>query len=276
MRTWRGVVLTSLITGLIAAFLSVTVPRGLVSAMDWWSDRSDAPVLRATVVSAMADSPDPSDAAWALRRPLSAAQVRAWNGGYKMTTRGLAARHAVPIGRSLVSVVLENTREEPVVLVGMRAEIQQRRTPPDGALIIRGPIGGEPSPRVDVVFDLDEPRPEARRFNPETELGGDRYFESVSITLARGEKIVFNLRANSLTCQCRWRVAIDMEVDGAVRHQTVDRPSKPFWVTGPAKAYQTAYKWNGEHGLAAVTSATACSGDCTKPGEHWITRGGPR
>lgn len=135
-------------------------------------------------------------------------------------------------------LLLEGRRSGGLVIKSMRARSLRSGEPYTGSLVTY-PSAGE-SANVAVGFDLDSPSPVARSMDANGDLGRP-YFSEKSITLAKGEKMSFNVVGKATRSSHRWVIDVDVELDGETKTYTVG--GRGYAVTPKASTYRTAWEW---------------------------------
>ncbi|MFI5688471.1 hypothetical protein [Streptomyces sp. NPDC051636] len=166
---------------------------------------------------------------------------------------------------SLIKLVLEGRRKDPVKVIEMEAVKQQCRAPLQGTAIVGYTAGGEEN--VGLLFDLDSPRPVAKEppaVAMETEkidsskLGN--YFDNHSVALDYGEKQTFTIKAYSLKSFCDFVIEITVIDGNSTAMQKADDAGQTFRVTArrPYREY------------AALYVGGAKTAQCDLPGAGWL------
>jgi hypothetical protein len=158
---------------------------------------------------------------------------------------------ALRAGVSGHRVVVENRRSGAVELLDIRPVIVERRDPFAGALYWR-PAQGEVAD-VSLRVDLDEAGPVVR-----DRKSGEPYFATRHQQLAKGERVVFRIVAETVRCLCAWRLTADYHDADGTHTLTIpaqDRP--PLQTTAFAASYTTVYD-GLQTGYPAVDPATFC------------------
>jgi hypothetical protein len=131
---------------------------------------------------------------------------------------------------SIMKLVVEGRRNTPVVITGMRALSKKAEPSTDFTLIGPGPQGNAATAKV--VFDLDEEDPIARVPTSadleSVEHFGLPYFSDNTVSLARGEKQVFQVVASTKRYDVEWSIELTMHVDGDQQRLVVDDGGKPL------------------------------------------------
>lgn len=159
---------------------------------------------------------------------------------------------AVDAGQTLAQLTLTVTNNEPAVVQGIRAELVGPREPPLAGTTLDCPGGGGTAPVREATVDLDS-RDLAVSFDPGT--GGPPLppGQPYSLQVVPGQAEVIDVIGRTETCDCRWRVLVDVTVGGRTQTLTIGPPGG-FRTTGSQKA--TPVRWDGK----AWTAPTADGG----------------
>jgi hypothetical protein len=142
---------------------------------------------------------------------------------------------ALRAGASGHRVVVENLRSGPVELLDIRPVVLEHRPPFSGALYWK-PAQGEVND-VALRVDLDAASPVVR------ELKGDAaYFSARHQQLAKGERVVFRIVAETTRCYCLWRLVAEYhDADGTHTLTMPPDDEPPLKTTAFAPSYEAVY-----------------------------------
>jgi len=133
---------------------------------------------------------------------------------------------ATPLREESISATLEGTRADPVQVVDLSAHIDWCGEPTAGSLLYNPAEGTEDTPDLSIDFDKGDGRASenvAASDSTQPQLRSP-YFDSHSISLARGEKVNVHITATALMPKlCRWRLEASEVVDGQTESQIFDQ-----------------------------------------------------
>ena len=155
------------------------------------------------------------------------------------------SRGGVVPSPAVLNLVVEGNRPHPVLIIDMGITDQCTQAL-NGTLFANGTNGG-PVADLGVSFDLDLARPV-----PVNGLHGGSYFAAHSISLRKGEQMVFAVVSSS-SRYCQYQITLTV-VDGTrTLTETVSNDGKPFKVTGrlPEAGYAALYVGGTEPGETA-------------------------
>lgn len=138
-------------------------------------------------------------------------------------------------------LTIQGRPDTAILIEEVRAEIVKRDPVPAGAQgVCMAPGGAESSPRlVDVNLDM---RPPAVLL---ADVGDDfPQRGQLHLTLNGTETEELVIRAHTRTCDCRWRLYLQMVVNGKERDEVIDRDGEPFRTT--ASTASTHFAWTGQ------------------------------
>lgn len=158
---------------------------------------------------------------------------------------------AADISKTILSVLMEGRLQGQATIVGMRAKVLDRRSPPDGAHVGCASAGANEA--IGIVFRLDDSDPTALK-PPGTSAApldpseaSEPYFATGNtISLAKGEEVPLQITAVAADSYVEWAIELELVVDGEQRTMTLDDHGKPFRTTGPLgddSAYAESYEW---------------------------------
>jgi hypothetical protein len=245
------------VTALIGTVVGAVVPQ--------WSESLSGPPLRfSTSSNAVLDGGE----SWVLPKPLSPQDERSLDlanpnflDGLDRFRERLATEYdGVRLGVhffgekqfSPLQITVEGRRDDPVLIRDMRARVTSRQPPLSGTLIYGMPQGVDPV--VEIAFDLDSLGPVAMS----TDESGHPlapYFATNVVTLGKGEKAVFSIRAYTATCYCEWEIDVYAVVDGRDEKYTIRDGTRPLRTTAWAPSYDVAYSFNFDAGRFERTEA---------------------
>lgn len=131
---------------------------------------------------------------------------------------------AVYANKMSVSFLARSDKEEPTVIVGVRAVVVERREPMVGTWI--APDGAGPAPERVLNADLDPSPPEVMK-----DPGWD-----FPLTITSAEVEAFTVVATTSTCHCLWEIELDVITpDGDNETITVNDGGAPFELTAPSE-----------------------------------------
>ncbi|GIE91640.1 hypothetical protein Are01nite_81200 [Actinoplanes regularis] len=153
----------------------------------------------------------------------------------------------VPLGGSPSIVVahegftLVGQRSVPVDIVGMKARVTSRLAPLSGTIVAIEGEGVEDD--VKMGFDLDSRDLSARSIldQPGKPLSTTRFFADVHVTLARDERVEFEVSTYTASCRCAFVIDVTLS-DGTV--VAVDDNGDPWRISAFAKQYSKSYIWD--------------------------------
>ena len=184
----------------------------------------------------------------------------------------LKSRGAVPLGKAPAGYKLAGRRSSEIIIEQIEARVLSEAPAPRSAIIGESDVGGGPSDKILLGFNLDELRPVARMINPDGDLG--RPFASNNyISLARGESLVFTFVGTTQRPQL-YSWVIDVTVLAGNDRSTITLPFKePFVVAGAVPEYPTAFfpTIGSPSKPSSVLSAEVCGGSCVDY-EYWRVR----
>jgi hypothetical protein len=136
----------------------------------------------------------------------------------------------IDVNVSLMKIIVEGRRNTPVIITGMRALVEKDAPTTAFTLIGPGPQGNAATGKV--AFNLDEDDPIARVPTSadidRSEYFGLPYFSDNTVSLARGEKYVFQVTASTQLYDVKWRVELSIQVDGDEQRLVIDDNGKPL------------------------------------------------
>jgi len=174
----------------------------------------------------------------ALREPVTVAQDRA-----VLLGRPDSAQHeafleryrAAQVGGMTVMVVL-NGNHASLRIADLRPHILTRGPVSDGALL--NPASAGEQGTIEVAADLDRPAP---RFTSVKDRDTP-YFETKQIDLVRDERVTFIMTLTACKAYYEFELVATVVSNGRAEQVVIRRPGGlPFRLTGPARAYRSAY-----------------------------------
>jgi hypothetical protein len=129
-----------------------------------------------------------------------------------------------------VRIVLDGTAGRTSTVTDAHAVIVKRQQPSPAALFH---FSGEGS--QDVVgwfFDLDEFESPAHQLKDTPDRAAPLYFANKTVTVAPGEVVTIDAIAATRTCDCLWKIELEVVVDGKPRIVRIDDDGKPFHTSG--------------------------------------------
>ncbi|MYT82346.1 MULTISPECIES: hypothetical protein [unclassified Streptomyces] len=140
---------------------------------------------------------------------------------------------AVNLERLTLRVVFTGHRNQTVNIVNIEPEIVERGAPWSGTLFSVPSQAG--SPTMKMMFDLDRPRPVARKAKFDEEKGrispGGPFFGEQTITLKDTAQQVVMVRAVTARHYVAFRLKATYMLGNKTRSVTIDDRGKPFQVT---------------------------------------------
>ncbi|MDT0385974.1 hypothetical protein [Streptomyces dubilierae] len=204
------------------------------------------------------DRPAADDAKSTPGKPVADADVTAWGCGesavvpeLKVGAQGMAPLPAFPRGGirasgSSISIVLQGSSDEELLLTGARAEIITRHRPARGGHIVN-PCGSDAPKRVFTV-DLDRDAPELKAIPDQSIEAGAREFKSWPYAVKHGDAEYFVVRPQSAKYDTEFRLVLFWSSGGHKGRLTLDDQGKPFRVTATSAADPTCVTVRSESG----------------------------
>lgn len=170
---------------------------------------------------------------------------------------------AVDADQTLAQVTLTVPTGEPVVVQAIRAELVGQRQAPLTGTTLDCPGGGGGQPVRLAIVDLDkrdlpvtvEPGP-----GDPTAAPGAPY----SLQVVPGVAEVIDVVGKTSTCDCRWRLLLDVVAAGKHKAVTVDLDGQPFRTTSSNNAPRL--RWDGTHWSAPAPPPTSTPQTTPGPG----------
>jgi len=246
---WTLGIITAVITGVL-----VTIATTAVIPDQSAKQASPQPVSRSTATSATATAnpkiiiatatigdPNPKacniGASWVLPKP--AAQLPPMPDAQGQSALDSYATYAkqnggVLAGSSLITVVIQSTRSEAVVLTGLRAVVVQRRPPVVGTVTFRGECGGV-SPRWFLVDALDA---DPIQVVPQDGGNGNEPLPAITFpyTVSATDPEVFQIFPRVISHDVDWYLELTWIADGVRGVTRIDDDGRPFRTTGVSAA----------------------------------------
>jgi len=236
-------------------------------AFDWF----DSTILRRDAIAAVrmpgVTLGDSEQFAAVFPAPLSSQEIRRL-GEYDSYRAVLASSRAAPLGRAPVGYTIQGRRSSDVVIEQIEAEVVNHGPTPRAAIIGQPEIGGGPSDKILLGFNLDEPRPVARVIKSDGSLG-QPFASNNYVTLARDENLVFTfVGTTQRPILYYWNIKVT--VLARTGRSTITLPSEaPFVVAGAVPEYPTAFfPTVGSPNPSPVSSDELCGGSCVDY-EYW-------
>ena len=198
---------------------------------------------------------------WSLPKPLSPGDGRSIEsaalgdpGAGKALEKLLESRGGVRIAaddtqqseeHSQLRLIVTGQHDAPVIITGIRARILKRDQPLSGTVVYGPPQGVGVD--IQIGMDLDAVSPVARMIDAGGRLGSP-YFAGKHVSVKRGERVVFSIRAFTDACYCEWELVVDADVDGKQQAFLVKDGVRPFRTTAFAKSYQDNYELDFDKG----------------------------
>ena len=139
----------------------------------------------------------------------------------------------VPAERTYLRLVVQGRTPSAMLIAGMRAKVVERRRPLVGTQLTCPSAGDAEIRSMDI--DLDGASTEA-------EYRTSKGIEPFGFTLAKDETEVFDIRAVTKKCYCKWFLELDLVVDGKKSVQTISDNGRPFETT--MRSDSLRYEWN--------------------------------
>ncbi|MER5769878.1 hypothetical protein [Streptomyces sp. NPDC001985] len=268
MRSWLaaliGAALALMITGGIMA-----LPGQLVNVPSVKDDIRSGPDVSAVVAKAQLDDEGLSRVTREDHRPnaslrnfLSAPGAV----GSPEYDERLRAVGAVNLEKLTLRVVFTGHRNQTVNIVNIEPEIVRRGAPWSGTLF--GAPSQAGSPTMNMMFDLDRPRPVAREARFDGEKGriepGRPFFGERTITLKDTKQQVVLVRAVTARHHVSFRLKVTYMLGSRTKSVTVDDRGKPFQVTAVSGGsdrledlkYRRVFMLQGDFSLCQAVPAT--------------------
>ncbi|MDQ0989086.1 hypothetical protein [Streptomyces sp. V3I7] len=196
------------------------------------------------------DRPATGDARSAPARPLADADTTAWDcresavvPGMKLPAQGMAPLPSFPRGGirasgSSISIVLQGTSSEELLLTGARAEIVARHRPAHGVHVLN-PCGSDTRRRIFTV-DLDQKAPALKAIPDQSTEQTAHEFRSWPYAIKQGDAEYFVVLPQSSKFDTEFRLVLFWSSGGHKGRLTVpDHGSKPFRITATSAATPT-------------------------------------
>ncbi|GGX94841.1 hypothetical protein GCM10010515_71920 [Streptomyces fructofermentans] len=160
--------------------------------------------------------------------------------GMEITPRGMAPLESFPRGGvkasgSSISIVLQGSSDEELLLTGARAQIVSRHRPVRG-LHVGNPCGSD-APRRVFTLDLDQSAA-ALKAVPDAEAGAAP-FRGWPYAVKRGDAEYFLVKPQSTRYETEFRILLSWRSGGRGGTLVIDDRGKPFRVTASTAAEQT-------------------------------------
>jgi len=234
----------------VSALVAFLIPQLAPGWLDSAKDAAGSPVLAVTVED------DPSNLVgntWSAPRDSGRPPVDPQGQWTVYPPDWYRAQGALRAGASGHRIVVENRRSVPVELLDLRPVVVERRPPLSGALYWMPPQGEVADVRLRI--DLDVTSPVVQELNETTP-----YFASRHQQLAKGERVVFRVVAESARCHCRWRLAAEYQDSDGPHTLTIPaEDAPPLETTAYASSYEAVYD-GLRPGYPAVDPAKFCRG----------------
>ncbi|MFE9659325.1 hypothetical protein [Streptomyces sp. NPDC005955] len=145
----------------------------------------------------------------------------------------LAAVGAVNVDKLTVRVVFTSRRSQLINVIDITPEIVKRERPWSGTLFDAPPQGG--SPTMNMMFDLDRPRPLARDagFDEDrnTLAPGKPFFAQRTISLLGGKQQVVLIRTETKHHYVAFRLKVTYMLGDRTKTTVIDDRGRPFRLT---------------------------------------------
>jgi hypothetical protein len=132
-------------------------------------------------------------------------------------------------------LMLEGRSVDPVRITGIRSRVVARADGLSGAVIV-SPSAGEQR-IVATYFDLEQDQAPARSED------GHEYFRDYTLTLGRGESLVYTIIARAERSACEWEIVLNYSHRGVDHERVVDHVGQPFRTAATSKHLAGAYEW---------------------------------
>lgn len=134
------------------------------------------------------------------------------------------SRGGVDTGQSVVKLVLEGNRPDPVYIIDMGV-LEHCAPPLNGTLFFNAPLGGTVND-LGISFNLDLPRP-----FPQNGLITGSYFAAHTVSLKQRETGILEVVSSSAR-YCEYRFTLTVVDGAATLKEVVTNHGQPFRVTG--------------------------------------------
>lgn len=138
---------------------------------------------------------------------------------------------------SSISIVLQGSSDQELLLTGAQAEIVARHRPARGAQVVN-PCGSDAPMRLFTV-DLDRDAPELKAVPDDRTESGAREFKSWPYAVKHGDAEFFVVRPQSTKYDTEFRLVVFWSSGGHKGRLTLDDQGKPFRVTATSAADST-------------------------------------
>ncbi|MFE2829365.1 MULTISPECIES: hypothetical protein [unclassified Streptomyces] len=188
--------------------------------------------------------------------PVADTDTSAWNcwesavvPGMKITSQGLRPLEKFPRGGvrasgSSISIVLQGSNDEELILTGARAEIVARHRPVRGLHVVN-PCGSEAPQRLFTV-DLDRSSASLKAVPDDRPDTGGSPFRGWPYAIKRGDAEYFVVRAQSTKYDTEFRLAVAWRSGDRSGTLRLDDHGKPFRITADTAADQTCIARKGQ------------------------------
>lgn len=177
----------------------------------------------------------------------------------------LRSTGAVRVGEQTLRLTLTGRDDQQVNVLDIRPVDVHRARPLAGTLFAVGSQAG--SATFKVIYDLDRPRPVARKAELNTELyeyrPGPPFFADTTITLRRGEQNVVVARARAQRFHVKFRLDVTYMVGDRRKHKVIDDHGRPFQVTGFSRGpdgeerYQRVFSLQNDYSMCQTVGPGA-------------------
>lgn len=162
--------------------------------------------------------------------------------GMKITSHGMRPLEKFPRGGvrssgSTISIVLQGSSDEELILTGARTEVVARHRPAQGLHVVN-PCGSDAPQRLFTV-DLDQSSAPLKAVPDERPDSGGSPFRGWPYAIKRGDAEYFVVRAQSSGYDTEFRIAVSWRSGDRRGTLRLDDHGKPFRITADTAADQT-------------------------------------
>jgi hypothetical protein len=155
-----------------------------------------------------------------------------------------------------IRVVVEGNRNQKVRILSIHPVEVRRAAPLDGVLFDILAQGQDSD--IQMAFKMDQPSPQALKIDAIGRATREAFFDTNTISLAKGEQQVLLIRATAACYDVTFKLAIDYLVGNEQKAQIVSDHGRPFHVTAyrfdksGAVAYREVFMIGGDFSIKPV------------------------
>jgi hypothetical protein len=219
-RRWRKVEIAAGVVLLVLCVVGVGWVVGKAGGADRQSPgQSEKPVRKKTTINSSVNT-----SAWGCGESAVVPDLKVGPAGMAVPTR--FPEHGIQAGESTISVVLQGSTDEEIILTGARAEIVARRAPSPGTHVIN-PCGSDVTARVFSV-DLDTDNAPLKAIPDDRAEPGQKPFKGWPYAVKRSDAEQFVIRPRVTKQDTEFRVIISWSSGARQDELTLDDNGKPF------------------------------------------------